>query len=225
MASNDRDRMRYIFGTNEGWNEHDSNITPAEALGIWTTYTQPVSQELGLKLLAPNVGKSKVQLDWFEDFLKQCWDTSACDVDLIKGVVVHEYDCRESYWVENYDESRGFFFADLLRRLGSYGGKDWSSWLSSQEIWVSETSCFWEDEQAHPNSVEHCKSITSQKAASHGMGSLQWLQKNARITRYAWWTVVFTDPAMAQSYMLDTGLRRITPAGAAVMNPVSSTIC
>ena len=223
VASNDMSRVKYIFGTNEPWNPNDANITVPEGVHIWTTYTQPVAQQLGLMLLSPNVGRSTRQLDWIEKFLKLCFDTVGCDVDLIRGVMVHEYKCKESYWISNYD-GNGFFFKDLGSRMGRYGGKDWASWLEAQEVWVTETNCFWETTQPHPSNVQQCKAVTNQRTSSHGIGSLQWMEKSSRINRYAWWTTVNKNPSKTQ-LLVDYATKELNPTGFAYMNPVSATSC
>ena len=222
VESNNMSRTKYIFGSNEPWNPNDANITVAEGVHIWTTYTQPVAQQLGLMLLSPNVGRSTRQLDWIEEFLKLCFDTVGCDVDLMRGVMVHEYKCKESYWISNYDDN-GFFFTDLGSRMGSYGGKDWGSWLDAQEIWVTETNCFWETTQPHPSNVQQCQAVTNQRTSSHGMGSLQWMEKSS-INRYAWWTTVNKNPSKTQ-LLVDYTTKELNPTGLAYMNPVSATSC
>ena len=145
-------------------------MPPDEATLYWGRYVQPTAVANDLILVSPTTADSTAGVTWFANFLKRCYDrrndpTDPCDVDLIKKIAVHEYECN-NYVIEN---SYGGSSSDLImklhgQKLGNYGGNgDWLNYIRSRKLWITETNCFWESTTPHLDSREQCLRITGQK--------------------------------------------------------------
>merc|ERR1712166_1654159 len=105
--------------------------------------------------------------------LLACWAQRAqgCDVETIAAFSVHDYKCGESYWRVNYG-ANGTFQQNLKGYLtageekeGSGDGKDWSTYVDSRPLWVTETNC--NGDYGYPSTqtvprTEQCARITGQ---------------------------------------------------------------
>eukprot|EP00979_Chaetoceros_neogracilis_P003975 scaffold695_cov279-Chaetoceros_neogracile.AAC.1 len=112
---------------------------------------------------------------------------------------VHQYDCRESTWDDWYGGDNSEMVTGLIANLGDFGGKsNWREFIVDRKLWVTETSCYWEEvdpspesftfEFPHPDSKEQCLRITGQMKATHGRGSLVKMEEMKNVERYSLWT-------------------------------------
>eukprot|EP00554_Chaetoceros_debilis_P004470 CAMPEP_0194095850 /NCGR_PEP_ID=MMETSP0149-20130528/57038_1 /TAXON_ID=122233 /ORGANISM="Chaetoceros debilis, Strain MM31A-1" /LENGTH=781 /DNA_ID=CAMNT_0038781811 /DNA_START=53 /DNA_END=2398 /DNA_ORIENTATION=+ len=187
---------RYLMGFNEMYNNPPPiDLTPAEAAIFWGKYVQPAAVANGLILVSPTTQNKDTGIEWFADFLKQCCDrrfqTDPCDIEIIKRFAVHEYEnCESNRFEKGYGGGSSELITGLAQQLGNYGGKnDWLTYLRNRDLWVTETNCFWESMNPHPDSKEQCLRTTGQKWQTHGSGYLAKMNDMANVERYAWWTV------------------------------------
>jgi hypothetical protein len=226
-------RPRYLIGFNEMYNNpppKGKDLTPSETAHYWAVYIQPAAIANNLDLVSPTVGGYKKGINWFSDFLKRCYDKRndqdyPCDIELIKKFALHHYDCRESRWSEWFGGDNSRLVIKLSTRLEGYGGKsDWSDYIRSRNLWVTETSCYHETLDLgwpHPSSNGQCLRITGQKQDTHGMGSVKKMEELDNIERYAWWTV--WNPQIKPNYLtyLDG---QLTPIGQAYLSPGDTSV-
>ena len=107
----------------------------------------------------------------------------------------------------------------LIEELGSYGDeKDWSQYIRSRPLWVTETSCYHEPSElglSQPSNKESCLRITGKKKLSHGIGSIATIEEVKKFERYAWWTTWNTELKPHYLTYLDG---QLTPIGKALLN-------
>ena len=162
--------------------------------------------------------------------LKRCYDKRddqnyPCDIELINKIALHHYDCRASRWSKWFGGDNSRLVIKLSTRLEGYGGKsDWSDYIRSRNLWVTETSCYHDTLDLgwpHPSSNDQCLRITGQKQDTHGMGSVKKMEELDNIERYAWWTV--WNPQIRPHYLtyLDG---QLTPVGRAYLSPGDTSV-
>ena len=114
---------------------------------------------------------------------------------------------------------------DLGVLMGNHGGsrseEDWLKYLRERELWVTETSCYWEIvnptistwnwDFPHLNSKEQCLRITGQMEDTHGQGSIATMEELDNIERYAWWTIWNKNDI--KSHFLTYKSGELTPTG------------
>jgi hypothetical protein len=162
---------------------------------------------------------------WFADFLKNCYDRrderrNSCDVELITKISIHNYDCSESHWRSWFGDDDSLMTRLLIEEPGSYGDeKDWSQYIRSRNLWVTETSCYHEPSElvglSQPSNKESCLRITGKKKLSHGIGSIATIEEVKKFERYAWWTTWNTELKPHYLTYLDG---QLTPIGKALLN-------
>lgn len=175
-------------------------MSPLQVARAWGRI-QKVGEQTNLKLLTPATSIEPVAVDYFTQFLKSCHDLRndpnyPCDVETIYAINNHAYECKESYWVDNY-LNKGFQ-KTLIQKMGNYGGRDWKDLIMSRKIWLTETTCNWDQdvrkEQSQGryvrSSKESCLRATGQRA-DFGDGSLATISSlgDAEMERFAWWTL------------------------------------
>lgn len=218
----------YFLGFNEPYHE-STNYTPNEAIEIWTKYLEPlVYDEKGINLISPttkSAGGDNTKFNWLVDFLGFCHIDSACTVDKIRKIALHEYNCSESFWQNNYGGSNQYRL-DLRYNLNTrYPGYNWDDWVNTRELWVTETNCNQGGPAATTNK-ETCLMATG-NMEGYGQGSLKTLEEISDIERVFWWTSYNTDTATSNvsNARLLKNNGNITKAGQGykLYNPVGST--
>jgi len=223
-------KMETLMGFNEMYNNPPpEDLTPQLAASYWGKYVQPAAIATNLELISPTLNAKTGATKWFAEFLKRCYDLrnndqNYCDVDLIKKFAVHQYDCREWIWKNWYGGDNSEMIMALGDLMGDYGGrsnKKWLYYLRQRELWVTETSCYWETinpttsnwnfEFPHLNSNEQCLRITGQMEDTHGKGSIATMEELDNIERYAWWTTWHPNEKKTQYLTYESG--ELTPTG------------
>jgi len=221
-------RPKYLMGFNEPEDTHfkHKNISPEEAVYYWRTFLQPAAKQLGLALVTPTVnlgfcGDHPYGCDrmgtWLANFLKVCYNhknvaTNPCDVESIKAISYHGYECFESYWTEKFSKT-GTFFNDMKAQLSGTSQYDWDNWVNTRPIWVTEHNCnndnvgslMFKDMMPLADMTEVCERISGQAADQKcqpcdrdngpniwgdfkwGKGSIQAMEELPMIDRYSWW--------------------------------------
>lgn len=82
------------------------------------------------------------------DFLMACYDQKddddyPCDYTTISRFNIHNYHCSEDYINETWGPN-GSFLKKLKNQLGTYGGVDWDTFVSTTPYWLTETNCNWD---------------------------------------------------------------------------------
>ena len=174
--------IKILMGFNEMYNNPPPvDLTPQEAALYWRRFVQPAAIATGLELVSPTLNARTRAVKWFADFLKECYaernnSQHPCDIELIKMFAVYQYDCRESNWDDWYGGDNSEMVTGLIVNLGDFGGKNnWREYIVDRKLWVTETSCYWEEvdpppesftfEFPHPDSKEQCLRITGQDDA------------------------------------------------------------
>lgn len=152
-------KPKYLMGFNEPEDTHfkHKNISPQEAVYYWRYFLQPVAKKLGLKLITPTVNNGfckdhsygcQYMGTWLAKFLQKCYDARddkeyPCDVDQIKGVSYHGYECFEKFWTDKFTPGTGTFIKDMKTQMKGYGGDgyNWDNWVDSRKLWVTEFNC------------------------------------------------------------------------------------
>ena len=224
-------KMEKLMGFNEMYNNPPpEDLTPQLAASYWGKYVQPAAIATNLVLVSPTVNARLQGTAWFAAFLQECYDLrdptveNYCDVDLIKKFAVHQYDCKESLWKSWYGGDNSQMIMDLGVLMGNHGGRseeDWLKYLRERELWVTETSCYWERvnpttstwnwDFPHLNSKEQCLRITGQMEDTHGQGSIATMEELDNIERYAWWTIWNKNDI--KSHFLTYKSGELTPTG------------
>ena len=219
---------RYLMGFNEMYTDPGGrDLTPSEAADYWALYVQPAALAAGLELVSPTTGAKlsarRRAIVWFADFLKQCYDKrnekkNSCDVELITKISIHNYDCRESHWRSWFTDDDSLMTRLLIKEMGSYGNeKNWSAYIRSRPLWVTETSCYHEPSElglSQPSNKESCLRITGKKGSSHGIGSIATIEEVDIFERYAWWTTWNID---LKPHYLTYFDGQLTPLGKALL--------
>lgn len=253
---------RYFLAFNEPYiitpgNPEASNgvsyaINPWRAAYAFTRL-QYAAKKAGLKMVTPTTAFSQLTqdsapgvhpTDWMSMFLKRCYDMRndaiPCDLNAIHAIAVHDYSCREDYWNAGYAK-KGFqkmLIEKMKNKNGApYGNVDWSKYINSRKIWVTETNCNWEEDflKAHAQGkyirtqAQTCLRATGQRS-SHGGGSLAFFMNSSAsvIERFVWWntyanprqrgdqaTVTEGSINRIESVRLFDDKYRLTPAGRA----------
>ena len=189
--------VRFLMGQNEPWFTTSHNAMAAgEAAEIWRLYLQPAARLANLSLVSPNV--QMYSIGWMRDFLRACYDRrddaqAPCDVESVAAIAVHEYNCNEWFWRNNYG-SNGGFRSGLASALGGHGGYDWSAYVAARPFWVTETNCNWEG-GGFPGAVETCLRASGRQPSTHGRGSIATMNELDEISTYSWWTLSGSYPA------------------------------
>jgi len=120
----------------------------------------------------------------------------------------------------------------LLANLGDYGGNNWSEYIRSRNLWVTETNCYWEEvnptpdkwtyEFPHPDSKEQCLRITGQMEDTHGQGSIATMEEITNIERYSLWTT--WNKQIKPNYLVYKSGKHLTPLGKAYLNPGDDSV-
>ena len=242
---------KYLMGWNEAYDNSNSKskkkyIRPVDAATYWRTFVQGLAARNGnLSLVSPTTGVSKGKMEWMGDMLLACWAqrSEGCDVETIKAFSVHDYKCGESYWRSNYGIN-GTFQRSLKAYLAMAGvGKDWSSYVDTRPIWVTETNCNGDYGFPHTHEIyrsEQCARITGQRADDEcgneaaygkvdtkcGIGSLAALEQMENIARVSWWNTWQTNKKNVTATfnaMLVSATGHLYPAGRAIVNGLDNT--
>ena len=204
-----RTPVRWIMAQNEPWHPSSINYMSAlEAADVWRIYVQPVAQLAGLQAIAPNV--QIWNADWLADFVRACYDQRnaprhPCDVESVAGIAVHEYNCKESFWNENYGTGSAFRIA-LNTALAGHGGYDWTTYVyaPTRKFWVTETNCNWEGGGVL-DPMEACMRASGERPISHGQGSITTMNQLGDIAAWSWWTTAgnYVDDRRRNARMID----------------------
>lgn len=226
--------VRFLIGFNELYKE-PFTLQGWETAYFWSVYVQPAAVANNLTLVSPTLNANKSTVEWFATFLKQCYkrrndETYPCDVDLIKKLNIHQYDCKESLWnswYNGFDTSR--LISSLLEHMEGYRDRtDWKEYfMNRRKLWITETSCMWDimnikDKNRkfrlpYASSKEQCEQITGKKPDLYGKGSLTAMESLDSIERYAWWTL--WNPTLLKPHYLTTKNGALTPVGRGFLNP------
>ena len=227
-------RPKFLHGANEPWLKDDSpvvDVTQYVPL-VWSAM-QAAATALNLTLVAPTtrrgVGVGE-EATWLSDFLKAVIDEPSTDLELITTLDFHGYSCKNGWWQSYIDAWK----TDLLGELGDYHmtNAEWSAWVDSRDLHVSETSC--EQEPTPPvDQKTTCEAISGQLAASHGIGSVRTLdQEIEQVTRWAWWTTYReAEGTQEEGYNYYSPGKlchengELTPTGAALLDPYPDHVC
>ena len=160
-------------------------------------YLQPAAKLAGLKLISPTTGAGsdlKGKQEWIAEFLRLCWQrregAGGCRIESVVAFAIHEYQCSEEYWSEEYG-AHGTWRAVLKAKLrgGSATGTeqpDWDAYVDARPFWVTETNCNWDERTHPPTSAEQCRRVAGQKTM-YGAGSLAAFEALETVERYSWW--------------------------------------
>jgi hypothetical protein len=221
--------IKRLMGFNEMYNNPPPvDLTPQEAALYWRRLVQPAAIATGLELVSPTLNAKTKGVSWFADFLKECYDKRndslyPCDIELIKMFAVHQYDCRESIWNDWYGGDNSKMVTGLIANLGVFGEKNnWKEYILDRKLWVTETSCYWENKNPHPDSKEQCLRITGQMEATHGRGSLVKMEEMENIERYSLWTT--WNEQIKPNYLVYKSGKHLTPLGKAYLNPGDKSV-
>lgn len=239
--------IKYIMGWNEAYDHSNSKakkkyIAPVDAATWWRTFVQGLAARNGnLSLVSPTTGVTKGKLEWLGDMILACWSqrSKGCDVETIAAFSVHDYKCSESYWRTNYGPN-GTFQTNLKAHLAEgAGNKDWSTYVDSRPIWVTETNCngdYGFPPSAFVSRSEQCARIAGQRAESScgdygkcGMGSIAAMESMDTVGRVSWWNTHQknkNNATKAYNAMLVSATGDLFPAGNALVNGLQkSTDC
>ena len=252
-TSNSRDvTIKYLMGWNEAYDHSGSKakkkyIAPVDAATYWRTFVQGLAMRNGdLSLVSPTTGVTKGKMEWMGDMLLACWDqrSKGCDVETIKAFSVHDYKCGESYWRSNYGIN-GTFQQTLKAYLATArgAGKDWSTFVDTRPIWVTETNC--NGDYGFPatqevSRSEQCARISGQRADKDcgnkkaygkvdtkcGIGSIAALESMETIARVSWWNTWQQNKNNATktfNAMLVSATGQLYPAGKAIADGLKKT--
>lgn len=243
---------QYLMLQNEPWNRkpgrdnpykgHNVSVTPAQAVQTMRLAQGP-ARRLGLKLVSPTVDR---KMSWFSDFLRQCAADQTCDVTRIAVFSVHKYQCDRKSWRTEF--ARDGFRKQLLRKVPAQSvgmsAAQWRAFVYSRPIWVTETSCSYDDDYAaaerKPNpkyplrtNVDSClRASGTDPDPKYGLLPEVLAMGDDKIARIAWWTTyvslnkvggsVFAanpgtplDRARAVRLFDESG-KRLTPIGRAI---------
>jgi len=228
--------VKSVMGFNEMYNDpppDGKDLTPKDAALYWGKFVQPAANATGLELISPTLNAKSGAVEWFSDFLKECYDlrndgNHPCNINLIKKFAVHTYDCRQSTWETYYNGTSSQMITLLITHLKNYEDKsDWDVYVRARDIWVTETNCYWEEEDItrpgawtweppHANSKEQCLYITGQKQDTHGIGSLAYIEQMINVERYSLWTT--WNKQIKPNYLTYKSGKYLTPLGKAYLN-------
>jgi hypothetical protein len=241
--------IRYLMGWNEAYDNSGSKaekkyIAPVDAATYWRTFVQGLAARNGnLTLVSPTTGVTKGKLEWLGDMILACWSqrSKGCDVETIKVFSVHDYKCSEAYWRSNYG-TNGTFQKNLKAYLNAGAGqlgRDWSTFVDTRPIWVTETNC--NGDYGYPPTAmvsrsEQCARITGNRAEKDcgdygkcGIGSIATMESMNTIGRVSWWNTWQQNKGNAtKTYnaMLVSATGDLFPAGKALVNGLQqSTDC
>jgi hypothetical protein len=223
--------IKRLMGFNEMYNNpppDGNDLTSQEAALYWRRLVQPAAIATGLDLISPTLNANTEGVTWFANFLKECYSERnnsqhPCDIELIKMFAVHHYDCRETIWNDLYGGDNSIMITGLIANLGDFGEKNnWKEYILDRKLWVTETSCYWEEVNPHPDSKKECLSITGQMEATHGRGSLVKMEEMENIERYSLWTT--WNKQTKYNYLVDKSGKHLTPLGKAYLNPGDTSV-
>ena len=248
--------MKYLMGWNEAYDQGGSKgkkkyITPTQAATWWRVYVQGMASRANLTLVSPTTGVEKNKLHWLGNMILECWAqrNQGCDVETIAAFSVHDYKCGETYWRDNYGEQgvfqtklKKFLNQGLSRELNTIDidtGKNWTTYVDSRRIWVTETNCNGDTgwpPTAPVSGEEQCARITGQRMNANcglygkcGVGSIAAMESMETVARVSWWNTWqrnSDNSTKTANAMLVNEMGILYPPGRGIVNGLlSSTDC
>ena len=252
LQSNGKDQtVQYLMGWNEAYDQGGSKgkkkyITPAQAATWWRVFVQGMASRANLTLVSPTTGVEKNKLHWLGNMILECWAqrNQGCDVDSMAAFSVHDYKCGETYWRDNYGKQgvfqttlKKFLYQGVSRELNNTE-KNWTAYVDSRQIWVTETNCNGDTgwpPTAPVSAEEQCARITGQRMNAScglygkcGVGSIAAMESMETIARVSWWNTWqrnVDNSTKTANAMLVNAMGKLYAPGRGIVNGVSTTDC